>query len=55
MEPSKVALENLKFFHGAMAWAIIALVVLHVAAALKHHLVEKDNVLTRMLPFHKGE
>ena len=31
-------------------WLIVGLVVLHVAAALKHHFVDKDDVLTRMLP-----
>jgi cytochrome b561 len=25
--------------------------VLHVAAALKHHFVDRDDVLVRMLPF----
>lgn len=39
--------------HEVMATMIIALLVLHVAAALKHHLVNKDDVLTRMLPFLK--
>ena len=37
--------------HGALSWAIIAVVGLHVAAALKHHFVLKDDVLRRMLPF----
>lgn len=36
--------------HGALAWAIVALVVLHVAGALKHHFVDRDDVLRRMLP-----
>ncbi|ALZ76845.1 cytochrome b [Rheinheimera sp. F8] len=35
--------------HLYLAWALIALVVLHAAAALKHHFVDKDNTLTRML------
>jgi len=26
---------------------------MHVAAALKHHLVDRDDVLRRMLPFLK--
>ncbi|MDV7339553.1 cytochrome b [Terasakiella sp. A23] len=55
IEPSKAALENLKTFHGIMAWAILGLIALHVAAALKHHFINKDDVLTRMLPFHKGD
>ncbi len=36
--------------HALMAWAAVALVVLHVGAALKHHLFDKDNVLTHMIP-----
>ena len=31
--------------------SIIAVVALHVAAALKHHFLLKDDVLRRMLPF----
>tara|TARA_R110000868_G_scaffold390430_1_gene660109 strand:+ start:650 stop:1177 length:528 start_codon:yes stop_codon:yes gene_type:complete len=40
--------------HGANAWAITALIALHVAAALYHHFVRRDNVLKRMLPFVKA-
>ena len=36
--------------HGYMAIAIIVLLALHIGAALKHHLVNKDDVLTRMIP-----
>ena len=35
--------------HLYLAWTLIALVALHAAAALKHHFVDKDNTLTRML------
>jgi cytochrome b561 len=28
-----------------------ALVLGHAGAALKHHLIDRDNVLKRMLPF----
>jgi cytochrome b561 len=42
---------TLKFFHGNIGKAAIALIALHIGAALKHHLVNKDDVLTRMLPF----
>ncbi len=37
--------------HTVLAFAAIAVLVLHVGAALKHHFVLKDNVLLRMLPF----
>jgi cytochrome b561 len=36
--------------HKAAAWVLIALVVLHVSAALFHYFVRKDGVLQRMLP-----
>jgi cytochrome b561 len=36
--------------HKLSAWAIAALVTLHVAGALKHHLVNRDDVLRRMSP-----
>ncbi|PCD02938.1 cytochrome B [Sphingomonas spermidinifaciens] len=34
--------------HGLLGWVMLALVVLHVAAALRHHFVLKDQVLRRM-------
>jgi len=37
--------------HGAMGLAMIVLLVLHVAAALKHHFIDRDGVLVRMLPW----
>ena len=36
--------------HTYIACIIAALVLLHVLAALKHHYVNKDNVLRRMMP-----
>jgi cytochrome b561 len=36
--------------HGLLAWIAMALIVLHVAAALKHQFVTKDGVLYRMAP-----
>ena len=36
--------------HALMAYAIAGLVALHVAGALKHHWIDRDDVLTRMLP-----
>jgi cytochrome b561 len=39
--------------HEVLAIALGAVVFLHIAAAVKHHFVLKDNVLRRMLPFTK--
>ncbi len=35
--------------HGWLGYLMAALVLLHVAAALKHHLFDKDGTLVRML------
>ncbi len=43
--------DAMKGIHDSLALALYALVSLHVAAALKHHFVKKDDVLRRMLPF----
>ncbi|QWT46541.1 cytochrome b [Azospira inquinata] len=45
--------DQLKEVHEALNFLMIALVAGHAGAAIKHHLVDKDDVLTRMLPFHK--
>lgn len=36
--------------HEKLAYLAIALIVLHVGAALKHHYKDKDDVLARMIP-----
>ena len=39
-----------KQYHGLLAYGALALIVLHIGAALKHHFITRDTVLTRMLP-----
>lgn len=36
--------------HAAMAIGFVVLLFAHIAAALKHHLIDRDDVLQRMLP-----
>lgn len=36
--------------HGAGGWVIFALLALHAGAALKHHFIDRDGVLKRMIP-----
>jgi cytochrome b561 len=36
--------------HAVLAYSALGLLVLHVSAALWHHLVRRDSVLKRMLP-----
>ena len=50
---NKEMAEQLKELHEALNWLMVLVVALHVAAALKHHLVDRDDVLRRMLPFLK--
>lgn len=42
--------ELLKPLHKLSAFAMAALVVLHVAGALKHVVIDRDGLLLRMLP-----
>ena len=42
-------LEQVKAMHQASVWALCALVVLHVLAALKYQLLNKEPILQRML------
>ncbi len=46
--------EAVKPLHKSLAWALTALIVAHVAAALKHHFVDRDGLLLRMLPGRQG-
>ncbi len=38
------------FAHYYLAWTIVIMLTVHIAIALKHHFVDKDNILMRMLP-----
>ena len=36
--------------HELLGWGLIALLIVHVGAALRHHFLLRDNVLARMTP-----
>ncbi len=40
--------ELIKPWHEILAWAMALLVVLHIAAALKHHFIDRDGLINRM-------
>jgi cytochrome b561 len=42
--------ETFKDLHVTLAWAFGILIAAHSAAALKHHFVDRDDTLARMLP-----
>ncbi|MCV6596562.1 MAG: cytochrome b [Mangrovicoccus sp.] len=48
--PEVKGLNNAAYaLHGAMAWAFVIALGLHFAGALKHHLLDRDTTLLRML------
>lgn len=40
--------------HEFLGWVAAALITLHILAALKHHLIDKDDTVVRMLPLLRG-
>jgi len=53
LHKSKEIGDALKTLHESLAFTMLALVAVHSLAALKHHLVDRDDVLHRMLPLIK--
>lgn len=47
---NKELAELIKPLHKLLALALVALAGLHIAAALKHQLADRDGLLARMLP-----
>ena len=43
--------ETMEDLHETVANVLLGLIALHTAAALKHHFIQRDDVLARMLPF----
>ena len=46
----KALAETLKELHKYLAYGLAALVLAHIGAALKHHFIDRDGLLQRMLP-----
>ncbi len=46
----KALATQLKLVHVTLNYTMLTLVIMHAAAALKHHFVDRDDVLRRMLP-----
>ena len=47
--------DTLLLAHKSGYWIIVSLVTVHILAALKHHFVDKDDVLNEMLPFRRRD
>lgn len=47
--------DLLQTIHTGLNFLFVAILVGHAAAALKHHFIDKDDILKRMLPANKPE
>lgn len=50
VSPDKALAELIKPWHELSAFAMAGLVLLHVAAALKHQWIDRDGLMDRILP-----
>ena len=53
--PNERSFDVMRSTHYVLSITLFAVAILHILAALKHHFWNKDDVLTRMLPFTKSE
>jgi cytochrome b561 len=49
--PDKALADLFATIHGWLVSLLAVVLVAHVGAALRHHYVRKDTVLSRMLPW----
>lgn len=54
LDKNKELADVLRLAHRFVNYSLAALVIVHVAAALKHHIADGDDVLARMIPFLKS-
>ncbi len=47
--PNDELMKLFAFAHQWLAYGLIALIVVHTLAALKHHFIDKDDILKRMI------
>lgn len=50
VQPDRARYEFFHDVHETLAISLLVIAALHVAAALKHHFIDRDDVLRRMLP-----
>lgn len=53
VEPNEQLMEIMQNVHEMQSIALLSLVTFHVVAGLKHHFLDRDNVLHSMLPMVK--
>ena len=53
--PAEQTFHQMHDLHHLLFGVLVSVALLHVAGALKHHFIDKNDVLKRMLPFGKVE
>lgn len=53
VSPNRELADVLKLVHRTLVYSLAALVSLHVLAALKHHLIDRDGLINRINPFSR--
>ena len=53
IDPDPVLKETFKTLHVFLNYVLLSLVVLHLLAVVKHQVLNRDGLLSRMLPFAK--
>lgn len=48
--PDKALADTMKLVHLGLVISLIAVLVIHIGAALRHHFVKRTDILVRMLP-----
>lgn len=56
LHKDKMVADILSEVHEVLNFTLLSLVIVHILAAFKHHLIDKDDTLKRMVPLlDKGE
>ena len=48
---NKALFNQLKDIHETLNFSLLGIVIIHIVAALKHHFIDLDTSLSRMLPW----
>ena len=51
IDPDTALKGTLRLVHVSLNYTLLAVVALHVLAVVKHQLLDRQNILARMLPF----